>query len=478
VNSRPWPAWAEAFVATLFATGAALGAPPAAAFRIDGHRPDAAVIAIGDSWDTSLPLTTPMGRMAAGVLGTYDRRSIGKLLRCATRVTLPPDAGSRRVAVIHLLTREGAVGGRLEVVHLADGSWGARAMERDAGDGVLLDRKLFGAIVALWPMYRGGFEAPPEPDSLGRSMTLQPPYVAGSVTLDPDVQKHRLYRQMPIHRVAPDRVLDSETMHVRLPEGYDPRRRAGLVVWSSPSPRGEIPGVFGPALDELNLVCIGSDNTGNDREVPEKFQMVFDAVATARARYHIDLRRIYITGMSGGGKVSSILAVCFADVFSGAVSIVGFGCYSTLDDSWGAHRSPYYAKPRSRLLQLAREHRMALMGGPPDFNYREMSERVARLQADGFTNIRFFSYPDMAHVMPTATRFADALRWIDEPSQQARIDETARAASLLTAYRVTRDDPAPRTSADRDALAEVIEAGPWTDAAWSALELLRVADDR
>ena len=232
------------------------------------------------------------------------------------------------------------------------------------------------------------------------------------------------------------------------------------------------------ALDELNMVCIGSDNTGNDRDVPDKFQMIFDAVATARARYHIDGRRIYITGMSGGGKVSSILAVCFADVFSGAVPIVEFGCYSTLDDSWGQHRNPYFAKPHGRLLQLAMEHRIALMGGPPDFNYREMTERAARLHADGFTNLRFFSYPDMAHVMPTASRFADALRWIDEPRRQARVNETLRASAALRSYRDAREDPAPRTRADRDALSDVIEAGPWTDAAWTALELLRLPANR
>ena len=201
--------------------------------------------------------------------------------------------------------------------------------------------------------------------------------------------------------------------------------------------------------------------------------MVFDAVATARARFHIDDRRIYIAGMSGGAKLASILAICFPDVFQGAVPIVGFGCYSTLDTSWAPHDSAYFAKPRGRVLELAREHRMALMGGPPDFNYREMTERAARLQADGFTNIRFFSYPDMAHVMPTADRFAEALAWVDEP---ARLDIEAQdttATMALQAYRRDRDQPAPRTDEDRAALLEILRVGPWSDAAWRALELLR-----
>ena len=249
--------------------------------------------------------------------------------------------------------------------------------------------------------------------------------------------------------------------------GCDPRRPAGLLVWSSPTARGAIPPVFRAALDELNLVCIGSDNTGNDRDVPDKFQIVFDAVATARQRFHIDARRIYITGMSGGGKVTSILAMCFPDVFTGAIPIVGLGTYSTLDDTWGQHRNAYFAEPRGPLAKLARARRMAPMGGPPDFNYDEMRERVARLEVDGFTNIRFFTYPDMAHVMPSADRFAEALRWIDAPWQQVREQERDRAESLLAAN---------VDSGDRAALAEIIVAGPWTDAAWRALELLRTDD--
>ena len=458
-------------LAAIAFSGIAAAAPPDAVFRVDGQRPTAAVITAGVSWDGSVPLDTPMGRLAAGVLDTYDTLSIARLLRCATRQPVPADAETRRVAVIHLTGRHSEAGRQVEVMRLAQGSWAARALP--LGAGIILDTDRFEAVAKSWPVYRGGFGHAPEPDTRGTSVSLAKPYIAGAITLDARTQKQRLYRGMPFRTLAADRVLVDETMHVRLPRGYDPRTPAGLLIWSSPSPRGSIPRVFGTALDELNLVCIGSDNTGNDRDVPDKFQMVFDAVATARQRFHIDDRRIYITGMSGGGKVASILAMCFPDVFAGAIPIVGFGCYSTLDDSWAEHRNAYFAEPRGRLLQLARTHRMALLSGPPDFNYAEMTARAARLESDGFRNIRFFSDPDMAHVMPTPKRFAEAMRWVDEPWQQARQQERTQAETLLRAYLDAREDPAPVSVADRAALSAVTEAGPWTQAAWRALELLR-----
>ena len=205
----------------------------------------------------------------------------------------------------------------------------------------------------------------------------------------------------------------------------------------------------------------------------DKFQLVFDAVATARERYHIDAHRVYIAGMSGGGKVASILELCFPEAFAGAVPIVGLGTYSTLDESWGRLRTAYFTRPRESVLAQARQRRLALMGGPPDFNYKEMVERAALLEADGFNNLKFFDYPDMAHRMPTPARFAEALRWIDEPYRRTRDEQDALAASLLAAYLEGRDEATAQTDVDRAALRAVVESGPWSDAAWRALELSR-----
>ena len=210
--------------------------------------------------------------------------------------------------------------------------------------------------------------------------------------------------------------------------------------------------------------------------MPDKFQLVFDAVANARQRYHIDDERLYITGMSGGGKVSSILMMCFPDIFRGAIPIVGFGTYSQLEDQWGKHHYAYFAKPKRNLLGLAKSRRMALMGGPPDFNYDEMVLRQEHLEADGFEQIRFFSYPDMAHQMPTPQRFLAALRWIDEPYELVRKQHVADADEAMRSYLKGREDQRAISQHDRAALVQLIHDYPWTEAAWQALELLRLSD--
>jgi pimeloyl-ACP methyl ester carboxylesterase len=337
---------------------------------------------------------------------------------------------------------------------------------------VLLDAARFEPLAAEWPAYRGGLD-PKQADPPGASAAMPRPYTPGSIQVTAQTLKKRLYLGLPVRVLDADRDLARETLHARLPAGYDPRRPTGLLVWCSPTSDGRIPAALAEGLDELGIVCVAADDAGNERDVPDKFQLVFDVVATARERYHIDRRRVYIAGMSGGGKVASILALCFPEVIAGTVTIVGVGTHSRLDESWGRYRPAYFVRPRENVLALARQRRLALMSGPADFNYKEMVERAALLEADGFNNVKFFDYPDMAHEMPTAARFAEALRWVDEPYRQMRDEQDAKAASLLAAYLEGRDDAAPRTDDDRAALQAVVEAGPWSDAAWQALELSR-----
>jgi predicted esterase len=448
--------WARVLAVAVLAAAAA-GREPEDLLRVDGRRPDAVVVARGAFWDRTLPLDTPMGRFAAGVYARYEGRAVDGLLRCATRQPLP-DAAATRIAVLHLSRRDVDEPRLVELLRLAGGTVGARALD-DTGAAVRLDAARFAALEAAWPAYRGGLDPP---RATGTSMPMDRPFVKGAVTMDERTMKQRLYRGMPVLAPSADRDLGHETLHARLPAGYDPRHPAGLLVWCSPTPEGSIPGPLSAALDELGLVCVAAENAGNDRDVPDKFQLVFDAIATARQRYHVDDARVYIAGLSGGAKVASILAICFPEHFAGAVPIVGFATYATLDESWGRHRAAYFARPREGTLAEARRLRLGLLGGPADFNYEEMLKRSALLEADGFEHVHFFTYPDMAHRMPTPERFAEALRWVDEPYWQRRNQQITKAESLLAVG-----------PWDEATLHLVIETAPWSDAAWQALERMR-----
>lgn len=465
--------WGALFVLFAAPSSFALSGPDV--FRLDGRRPDHAIVTVAESWDDSIPLDTPMGRLVAGVLAEYDTRTIGQLLRCATNTSAPTQAG-RLTAVIHLSRADSPHTKQVQLHHLADGTIVASSRVEEQTQRIVLDQRKFDATADDWPAFRGRFEITPDNARGGRGFEMAQPYIPGAVTMSQRTMKQRLYAGMPVRTENADRDLSQERFHVRLPTSYDPRRPAGLLVWSSPSPRGGIPNVFHAALDELYFVCVGIDNAGNDRDVPDKFQLIFDAVANARQRYHIDDERIYITGMSGGGKVSSILMMCFADIFHGSIPIVGFGTYSQLEDQWGKHHYAYFAKPKRILLELAKSRPMALMSGPEDFNYDEMVQRQKGLEADGFEQVRFFCYPDMAHQMPTPQRFLEALRWVDEPYELASKKRAADADEAMLAYLTGREDQRPTSERDRAAVVQLIHYYPWTDAAWKALELLGLGD--
>lgn len=470
-SSRPRLAWASLALGVLFAPGAnAAGQSPGQVLRVEGRVPQRAIVTLGESWDTSLPLDTEMARLAAGVLARYEGESVGDLLRCATGRRIPDDAAGRRIAIVHLWHQDWVPAKRVELLVLPDAAFGARVVTQGAPGTVLLLPQRFRALAAAWPAYRGSFEAP---EISGKRFTVTKPYEPGAFTMDRHTMMKYLYHGKPARIADADRDLDRETFQGRLPAGYDPRRPAGLLVWCSPAPTGTVPAAFDVALDDLNMVCIGADNAGNARDIPDTFQLIFDAIATARQRFHIDPQRIYITGMSGGGEVSSILAICFPEVFRGAIPIVGLGTHSQLDHSWGRHRAPYFARPRGVQLERARTLRIALMGGPPDFNYREMAERARLLEDDGFESVRFFEYADMAHEMPTPGRFAETLRWVDEPYRARREELRSAAVRGLAEYLAGRDESRPPNAGERAALTAIIEAAPWTEPAWEALELLR-----
>ncbi|MBL8762677.1 MAG: hypothetical protein JNM07_00220 [Phycisphaerae bacterium] len=267
------------------------------------------------------------------------------------------------------------------------------------------------------------------------------------------------------------RALSEERFWLRTPKGASPRDPSGLLVWVDAGPLGRPPRVFEPALDELGLVAIGAARSGNDRDPGDRAQLALDAVATARAIRHIDPRRVYIAGVSGGGRMASILAGCFPDVFTGCAPIVGMDAFVNVPDGGRGMWPAAYSKPQGPLLDQLRANRFAAITGRDDFNHANVTLTAASMQREGLS-IRVFDYTDLGHEVPSAERIAEVLRWVDEPWRASRAREVAAADRALKEYLDDRPSPNPRDDTDRRALRHVTEVGPWTPAAWRAVELL------
>ncbi len=292
------------------------------------------------------------------------------------------------------------------------------------------------------------------------SLELPSPHVESPIVLEPQTVRSRIRISFP----RLERELGKETFRVRLPKNYDPANAAGVLVWISPSHDGRIPTIFEPICDELGLIALGIDNNGNDRPITDRLQNHLDSIETLAQHALIDRRRVYLTGMSGGGRCSGILQLCFPDLFAGAVPIVGLDTYHNAPTGTpGQYWPKRCGKPNGPNMKLLRERRIRSITGSADFNEPEMTLRTKLLQADGIT-AQIDVIEGMAHTLPSAEQFNAAIRWVDEPRREAIKTDHKTAQDLLEETQ-GRD---PSLPAVRRQLIEVMELLPYSSEAWQA----------
>lgn len=311
----------------------------------------------------------------------------------------------------------------------------------------------------------------------GQVTPLDQPYTPSPYTMDRDGLGDRLNGRRPTTIPPADRDLANEQFFLRAPRTPEPPDATlpsrGLLLWVSASPSGEPPETLFDAADALNLVIVSPANCGNDRDASNRLQVTLDAVATALDRIPIDHSRIYVTGISGGGRISSMLNICFPDLFTGSVPIVGINYYEKLPTGDGKVWPQSMVKPSANRFKLLRTQRIAAISGPSDFNFAQTALTIDRLKLDGL-DARFFNYEDQAHHMPTPARFTEAMSWVDEASTARRAKCEEEAVTLIETVTKALGDRGPDalTAAMRTRLDRACIIAPWTDTAERAAALL------
>lgn len=186
---------------------------------------------------------------------------------------------------------------------------------------------------------------------------------------------------------------------VYVPELYDPGKPAGVLVYVSPMPFGQMPNGWQPLFDEENLIFISADQSGNT--VLTKRRMLFAALApyVLAQAYEIDPDRVYVSGFSGGGKVASIAAVQFANLFTGAIYICGVEFWTEIPPELNAQ---------------VMSNRYVFLTGGRDFN-RDLTKKIyRRYERAGVSNIHLVDIPGMGHDEPEREDFRDAIHYLDK----------------------------------------------------------------
>jgi hypothetical protein len=144
-------------------------------------------------------------------------------------------------------------------------------------------------------------------------------------------------------------------------------------------------------------------------------QLAVDAAFNMRRRFNISPRRVYLSGVSGGGRVASMVGVAYADVFSGTFPIVGANFYKPIPAPGGRHYPPTFAPVGTILAGAKKRNRFVLLTGSKDFN-RENTKDVYRrgFKAEGFRHVLYLEVPDMGHALPSGEWFARGLDFLDQ----------------------------------------------------------------
>ena len=213
--------------------------------------------------------------------------------------------------------------------------------------------------------------------------------------------------------------LSDESFEAYVPEDYDPDRPWGLLVWVHAAETGAPPRSIIPLLSQHQLIWIGANNSGNERGVGVRFGLALDAVHNMRKLYNIDDSRIYVSGISGGGKVSTMLAIIYPEVFVGAIPIVGVTYFRHIPISgengkfWQGN---FEKPPKPTLERAARDGRFVFITGSEDFNRQSIQDTLEQgFKKDGFAHIEYVEIPGMKHQMPEASVFEKAIETLDAP---------------------------------------------------------------
>jgi len=205
--------------------------------------------------------------------------------------------------------------------------------------------------------------------------------------LFPPAEAAKLAQTLPANRPV--------FFRVRMPTD---RAASGVFVYVSPTNSGELPAQWRAALEQRRLTWIAAEDFGNSRPTAERILVAVMASRLARKLHPTDESRLYIAGMSGGGRVASETITNFPQLFTGAFFMVG---------------ANFHLPEDAKVRELALSRPLVLLTGSRDFNRREMRRVRDRYREAGLSRILWLDEPGFGHEIATTRQLEAALDFLD-----------------------------------------------------------------
>ena len=125
-----------------------------------------------------------------------------------------------------------------------------------------------------------------------------------------------------------------ESFEVYVPDCYDSNTSFGLLVWIPASPSGSIEHFRDPKqlMAKHKLLWVRANKSGNETSTYGAESLLhWMPLTNMQKLYNIDPNRVYVAGISGGGRVASITAFHHSDVYAGGIFVMaqllgGYAC--------------------------------------------------------------------------------------------------------------------------------------------------------
>lgn len=224
------------------------------------------------------------------------------------------------------------------------------------------------------------------------------------------------------------------TWQVNVPETYAPGEAHGVLVYINAGDHGQTHRFILSELGPRRLIAIGANHTGNRQDSVFRHAAAVDAVDLIRRRYDVDEDRIYVHGVSGGGRMASRVIFLHGHVFDGAIALIGCDPYLQIPAGRGrntVYRGFWPQPDFKRLEHVIQNNRIVLVTGENDGNRHGTRRLFEAYERKQFAHLSYLEEPGLGHEYPSPEYLGQALDLLDAPLYDgaAQAYEKARAAA-------------------------------------------------
>jgi predicted esterase len=238
-----------------------------------------------------------------------------------------------------------------------------------------------------------------------------------------DIFQRMRQKKRPRPSLGNDYRIGDESYAVYVPSDYTNDTSFGLLVWIGAGERGNMPRNFATLLDKHKLIWVGAHRSGNRHNVPgRRMALALDGVHNMKQQYNIDPNRIYVSGISGGGRAASILAMHYPDVFTGGIFVVGVEYWEAIAVTGRpGHAWKPAPAPQPQYLAMARDRgRYVLLTGDHDSNRQQTQDYYEHGYKQKLKHVLYLQVPGMGHEMPSPQWYEKAIVFLDTAMTKAQ----------------------------------------------------------